>query len=114
MKKIIAIALTLILTLGCLAACSASDRIQGTWTYTETGLLGVVTEHSYTFHEDGTGKMPGELGVLDLDMTYTVDGKTLTIHNDVYGDYVYTIAISGDTLTLTGTDGTVLTLTKAQ
>ena len=89
MKKIIAIALILILTLGCFTACSASDKIVGTWTYNEVGLLDVVVEHSYTFNEDGTGTMPGELGLLELDMTYTIKDNALCLYNEIYGSSTY-------------------------
>ena len=72
--RLVAVALLLmqlVLVVGC---ATNEEKIVGTWTRQETGLFGIVTEVSYTFNEDGTGK-----GVLGADFTYTVDGDTVTI-----------------------------------
>ena len=121
MKKmrLIAIAAAVLLVL---AACSAQSRIVGTWEG-QSSLLGIVTEYEYTFNEDGTGKVPGPLG-LSVDMKYTVEGDTLVIKNavveaaeEIVGkDFstTYTVKFGSGTLTLVDAEGKEINLTKVK
>ena len=100
MKKAVAVVLLVAIVLGLCACTLAEKMILGTWKI-KTKLLGVVTEVSYTFKEDGTGVRSG---VLDMDFTYTMDGDRLTITTSVLGvdmDEEYTFQISGKELVLT-------------
>ncbi len=95
------------------AACSAEDKIIGTWTSQQT-TLGVVTESSVVFNEDGTGSVSGLLG-LTGNMTYAINENVLTVTYNIFGvesTKTYTFEIKGDTLNLTeGT--TTVTYTRA-
>ena len=116
MKKILSLALVLVVVISAFAACTpVEEKITGKWTYNET-VLGIVTERAYVFNADGTGTAPGELiGVaIPLDMTWSIEKDTLTIKKNISKEpEVYTFALKGETLTLTAADGTVMTLTKA-
>lgn len=110
-KSIIALLLLVVLVL---SACTPQKLIVGTWKSQET-VLGVVTETSYTFNEDGTGTMTSVLGV-EVAITYTIDEDLLTVKTDVLGvesTESYTYEFSGDQLILTNNDGS-MTLTKAE
>lgn len=118
MKKIVSL---IIIACMALTACtffgckSAEESIIGTWT-TQTTVLGVITENSYTFHEDGTGKSTTVLGV-GLGFDYSIDGNMLTIKYSVLGIETskdnFTFEISGDKLTLNDGDKTVTYTRKA-
>ena len=119
MKKILCMALALTLVLACFAGCGAVKKnlIVGTWSYQQTTILNVVTERTYTFREDGTGSAPVLDGITNVDMTYTLAGDQLTINrgeliDSITGAEVYTVKFGVNTLTLTGTDGSVIELTK--
>ncbi|MBR3767500.1 MAG: hypothetical protein IKL10_04575 [Clostridia bacterium] len=114
MKKALSIALVLIVLVTAFAACTpVEEKITGTWTYTET-VLSVVTEKKFVFNADGTGTVPGELtGLFDINMTWSISDKNLTVDSELYDPVVYTFELKGDTLTLTKADGSVLTLTRA-
>ncbi len=121
MKKIKLIAIVAAV-LFVLAACSAQDRIVGTWK-SQTTVLGVVTEQEYVFNEDGTGSTPGILGI-PAAMTYTIDGNSLVVKNAVLDaaeeivgkdlSTTYTVEFGIDTLTLIDKDGEEIKLTKSK
>ena len=106
MKKAVAVVLLVAIVLGLCACTLAEKMILGTWK-TQTKVLGLETEVSYTFKEDGTGVRSG---VLDMDFTYTMDGDRLTITTSVLGvdvDEEYTFQISGKELVLTRESETI-------
>lgn len=119
MKKILCMALALVLVLACFAGCAKVQKnlIIGTWSYQQTTILNVVTERTYTFREDGTGSAPVLDGITNVDMTYTLSGDQLTINrgeliDSIAGAEVYTVKFGVNTMTLTGADGTVIELKK--
>ena len=120
MKKTISIVLVLVLALTALAGCGAKKNlIIGTWSYQQTTILNVVTERTYTFREDGTGSAPALDGIMNVDMTYTLAGDQLTINrgeilDSLTGAEVYTVKFSGNKMTLTAADGSVIELTKVE
>lgn len=119
MKKVIAVLSAVLIIVMMFTGCSSSDRIVGSWRYTEQTILNISTERTYTFNKDGTGSAPVLAGTVNVDMTYTIEGDKLTINRGeivdaVAGAEVYTFAISGDTLTLTSENGNVLTLTRVK
>lgn len=106
MKKAVAVVLLVAIVLGLCACTLAEKMILGTWK-TQNKVLGLETEVSYTFKEDGTGVRSG---VLDMDFTYTMDGDRLTITTSVLGvdmDEEYTFQISGKELVLTRESETI-------
>lgn len=109
MKRTVAVMLVLALSL---CACTLAEKlILGTWK-SQTKVLGVVTEVSYTFNDDGTGLRSG---ALDTSFTYVIEEDRLTITTSVLGidvDEEYTFQISGSKLVLTGENET-LTLERA-
>ena len=95
------------------AACSAQDKIVGTWKAQQT-TLGVVTESTLVFKEDGTGSVSGLLGITG-DITYLIADSNITITYKVLGVETvkaYQFTLKGDTLTLTA-DSTTITYTRA-
>lgn len=132
MKKIISLALILVLVVSAFAACKpVEEKILGTWTYTETGLLGSVVEKSISFAEGGKGSMKeyGDLSEVQikwsinedkLRIEFTVDGSENIIQGILGGvselitedALEYTFALKGDELTLTAKDGDVTVLTR--
>lgn len=116
MKKVISIALVLVLVVSAFAACgkSVEEKLTGKWVYNET-ILGIVTEKAYTFNADGTGTAPGEFtgNLIPLEMTWSVNEDTLTIKKDISTNAdTYTFTLKGDVLTLTKADGSVITLNR--
>lgn len=97
-----------------LVACSTQDKIVGTWKSQQT-TLGIVTESTITFNEDGTGSVSGLFG-LTGDITYTINEDVLTITVDVLGvtstSKSYIVSVKGDTMTLTE-DSTAVIYTRA-
>lgn len=119
MKKVISILLICVLAMSLFVGCSAEKAIIGSWSYQQKTILNVVTERTYTFKADGTGSAPALEGTVNVDMTYTLDGDTLTINrgellDSIAGTQVYTVKIVGKTMTLTDADGNVIELTKAE
>lgn len=119
MKKIICITLVLTFVLAIFAGCGATKQtIVGSWSYQQKTILNFVTERTYTFNEDGTGTAPLLEGTVDVPMTYTLDGNTLTIKkgdiiDTLAGTETYTVQILGSKMTLTSTNGsTTIELTK--
>lgn len=129
MKKVVSIALVLVLAIGCFTACSAGKKLVGTWKSTDNDYVGAY----FTFNEDGTGKVDpsvldidlgliGDLisSIAEVDMTYTVDGKTLSVTYSLNVLTVsipattqkYTMSFEKDTLTLTKDDGTAIHFAK--
>lgn len=96
---------------GC--ACGAPEKaIIGTWKHQKT-VLGVVTETTYVFKEDGTGV---KSGLLDIAFTYTFSGEKLLITTATLGienteEYTYQFHLNE--LVLTGEKET-LTLEKVK
>lgn len=117
MKKILSIALILVVLVTAFSACGTpvEERIAGKWTYQET-ILGIVTEKTFVFNADGTGTAPGELtgDLIPLEMKWSISENILTVDKTISKEPVsYKFVLNGDTLTLTKEDGTVLTLTRA-
>ncbi|MBR3972238.1 MAG: hypothetical protein IKJ83_05095 [Ruminococcus sp.] len=85
---------------------AASDALQGSWSVTEEGM-----EIIYTFNGDGTGTI--EMMGMALDITYTIDGSSVTYTMSETGQsesQTLDFAVNGSELTLTdGTDALVLT-----
>lgn len=110
--SVLFVALILVCSL-CFAACSAEEKIVGTWTSQQT-TLGVVTESSIVFNADGTGVVTGLLG-LTGNMTYVINEDVLTVTYNIFGVETtknYTFVFKGDTLSLTQ-DSTTVTYTRA-
>lgn len=115
MKKAISLVLVLILIAGAFAGCAITmqQKLIGTWVGSKD-LMILEAKYTYTFNEDGTGKLstPGlDLGV---SMNYTLDGDQLTITYSVLGiskSDTYTVEFDGDNLLLT-TGGDTITLTR--
>lgn len=107
MRKIAALVLVVVMVF-MLSACLAPKlAIVGTWKSEET-VLGVVTQTSYTFNEDGTGEMTG---VLTVPFTYIFTEDKLCITTKVIGienTTSYTYQFSGKKLTLTGEKETLV------
>lgn len=80
-KKLSFAAAFLMLALA-VVSCSPQSMIKGTWVKQET-VLGIVTETSYVFGDDGTGSMSTVLGI-DIPMTYTIDSSKLTVKIDTF------------------------------
>ena len=105
MRKIVSVFLILVLVLS-LCACSNEQRIVGTWKHQAT-ILGVVTESTYEFKEDGTGVLTG---VLPIEFTYEFVDSELHITTNTLGlenTTKYTFEFSGDKLTLKSGDTTM-------
>ncbi len=105
------VAVILVCSLG-FAACSAEDKIIGTWTSQQT-TLGVVTESQIVFSENGVGSVSGLLGITG-DMTYVINEDYITLTYSLLGvesSKTYAFTLKGDTLTLTA-DSTTVTYTR--
>ena len=88
-----------------LAACGESKKsdLAGSWSGNNGGY-----DVTFTFNEDGTGEM--SISGIQLNITYTVDGDTLTVNKTVLDgtqteDYTYKLSNKGKTLTLTCASG---------
>ena len=113
MRKAVAMILIAAVVIG-LAACSAEQKILGTWK-NQTSALGVVVETTYTFREDGTGTLSTFL-VSGLEFTYSISGEELIISTGILGmesQTKYQISFRGDELTMTS-EGEALTLVKVK
>lgn len=115
MKKIALFTAVLTLVMFLLASCGNS--IVGTWSKTDSSILGDLTT-TYTFNSDGTGNI-NALG-MNVSFTYTTEKDQITI---TYGasagslsfssDETFTYSVSGDSLTLTsGNTATIYTKSK--
>lgn len=114
MKKTVSILLVVLSLVLMFSGCmKPEDKIIGTWNG-EASLLGVVADYSFTFNEDGTGKMSTALEI-GVSMTYTISDTTLDITTSVLGisnTKSYTYAFDKNTLTLNDGNDTIV-LTKA-
>lgn len=113
MKRFVAVLLVTVMIMS-FSACSAKQKIIGTWE-NEASALGITVETTYTFREDGTGTMTTLL-VPGLDFTYEVSGDVLTITTSVLGvggSAEYELLFENDTMTMTSS-GESLTLTKVK
>lgn len=112
MKKILSVLLVCVLVVT-MASCTFPEvSVVGTWKHTST-VLGVVTESTYTFNEDGTGKISG---VLDVDFTYAFSKEELFITTSPLGIEItekYTFEFKEDKLILTN-GKTTLELVKVK
>ena len=112
MKKTVSLILVVLSVVLLLTGCMKPEKkIIGTWNG-EATLLGVVAEYSFTFNEDGTGKMSTGMDI-GVSMTYTISDTQLDITTSVLGinsTKTYTYAFDKNTLTLNdGSDSIVLT-----
>ncbi len=94
MKKVLALAIALILIVAMFAGCSKGN-IVGTWAWEYEGLGEVM---SFTFNADGTGSLDA-FGESEF-FTYTVTGNTvnMTLEGDTES---CPFSINGNTMTLT-------------
>lgn len=115
--RIVAALAALLLACAALASCgSLEKKLVGTWKG-QNSTLGIVTEYSYTFNEDGTGKYTGVAGV-SASFTWTLEDSTLKmvatgaiLDLEIFNKS-YTVSVDGDKLTLTDSDSSSVTLTK--
>ncbi len=133
MKKIISVALILVVLVTAFASCKgAEEKILGAWKCTEELGGGFSQEKTYVFNEGGTGTVSVVGEAVSLNMKWSIYEKNLTIEIDTSADVnilqsiinmgsalisdpvTYGFKIKGDTLTLTAADGTVTTLTKVE
>ncbi len=120
LKKTVAVISALLLVLVMLASCgNSANKLVGSWKG-EITALGITTEYTYTFNEDGTGTKASNLvSGVGTSFTYTVgeDGN-LTISSSILGiatTETYSFEIKSGVLTLTDTsDSSVITLTKIE
>jgi uncharacterized lipoprotein YehR (DUF1307 family) len=106
MKKIVAVMLVFVMMLGLCSCASPEKSIIGTWKHQST-VLGVVTETTYIFNEDGTGE---KSSVIDVAFTYSFSDDKLLIKTSTLGienTEVYSYEFSGDKLVLTGEKDTI-------
>jgi len=114
MKKAISVVLVVLCVAWLFAACQKPEKqIIGTWNGSAS-LLGLEADYSFTFNEDGTGKMTTALEI-GVEMTYTITEDTISITTSVLGidntkDYGY--SFDKDTLTLIDGSNAII-LTKA-
>ena len=111
MKKVVSIVLVVLMLVCLMASCSAG-KLTGTWSRQYT-VLGIVTEETFVFNEDGTGTMTTVLGI-DMNMTYTAeDGKLIITFNTlgIETNTEYTYKFDKGNLLLTA-DGETLEFVK--
>ena len=114
MKKLVSCILIVVCVCMLFAGCEKpAQKILGTWNG-EANFLGVVTNYSFTFNEDGTGKMTTALDI-GVSMTYTLTDENVSITTSLLGienTTVYTYEFNENTLTLNDGERTIV-LTKA-
>lgn len=107
MRKVITVLLIAAMVL-MLCSCAVYEKaIIGTWKY-QTTVLGVVTETTYEFKEDGKGTMTN---VLPIEFTYAFVDDELHITTSALGienTVEYTFEFSGSKLTLKDGDTTLV------
>ncbi|MBO5867701.1 MAG: hypothetical protein J6Q54_02185 [Oscillospiraceae bacterium] len=107
MRKVLCVVLALVMIL-MLCSCVVYEKaIIGTWKHQNT-ILGVVTETTYEFKEDGTGVLTN---VLPIEFTYEFVEDKLNITTNTLGienKTAYTFKFEGDKLTLTNGDTTIV------
>ncbi len=104
MKRLI-ISITAVMVMLSFVACGSGKKSElvGSWTGNNGGY-----EVTFTFNEDGTGSM--SISGIQLSISYSVDGETLTVNKTVLDgtqteDYTYKLSNKGKTLTLTSASG---------
>ena len=103
---ILVVRLLMAVCLLCVCGQMAKVSIVGTWKSQKT-ILGVITETTYMFREDGTGYRKG---VLETDFTYELDGDQLRLTFEVLSIKTveeYASDFEGDVLTLVGENDTI-------
>ncbi|MBQ7639332.1 MAG: hypothetical protein IJS90_10570 [Clostridia bacterium] len=114
MKKVISVFLVVFCVAALLSSCAKPEKkIIGTWTGSAS-LLGLEADYSFTFNEDGTGKMTTALEI-GVEMTYTITDEKLSVTTSILGlDNTKEYGYSFDKDTLTLIDGSnAIILTKA-
>ncbi len=94
MKKILAVALALVMTVS-LCACGGSDSVVGKWAF---------GGNTYEFKEDNSLSVSIN-GTLNYDGTYEIDGDKITVNvSGMLGEKTeeLTYSLKGDTLKLDG------------
>lgn len=116
--RIIAAVAALLIACAVLASCGGLEKkLVGKWSGQNT-TLGIVTEYSYTFEEDGSGKYTGAAGI-SAGFTWTLEDDKLTLTSDsaIAGielfNKTYTVEIKDDKLTLTDSDAVSVTLKRS-
>ena len=101
------VALILVAMALCLYSCASPEKsIVGTWKH-ETTILGVATETTYTFNEDGSGT---KSNMLDIDFKYHFTEDKLVITTSTLGiknTEEYSFEFDGDKLVLTNEKDTM-------
>lgn len=112
MKKVVATLLLMAMALMFCFCAVPEKSIVGEWTSKVT-VLGVVTETTYTFNDDGTGSISN---VLDIAFTYAFEDEKLVMTMSILGmesSIEYDYSFKGDTLVLTS-EGESVTLEKVK
>ena len=114
MKKVVSCILIVCCVAALFTGCMKPEKeIIGTWNG-EASILGVVAEYSFTFNEDGTGKMTTALDI-GVSMTYTITDDKLSVTTSLLGidnTTVYSYSFGKGTLTLNDGERSIV-LTKA-
>ncbi|MCH5199252.1 MAG: hypothetical protein J1E34_10160, partial [Oscillospiraceae bacterium] len=93
MKKTVSVILVICCVAALFCGCQKPEqKIIGTWNGSAS-LLGIEADYSFTFNEDGTGKMSAALDI-GVQMTYTITADTISITTSILGidntkDYGY-------------------------
>lgn len=106
MKKAVAVLLVLVMVVGLCSCLSPKASIVGEWK-SQSKVLGVVTETTYTFNEDGTGT---ESGIIDIGFTYSFSDDKLLMTTSILGiesTEEYTYEFSKNKLVLTSDKDTI-------
>lgn len=114
MKKIISVLLVICCVAALFSACQRPEKkLIGTWNGSAS-LLGIEAAYSFTFNEDGTGKMSTALDI-GVEMTYAVTDDVISITTSILGisnTKVYSYSFGKNTLTLIDGNNAIV-LTKA-
>ncbi len=131
MKKVISLALVLVLVLTAFAACTpVEEKILGSWNVNADLGAGFSKGMTYIFKEGGTGEIQVVGNLVAPSFRWSIYEKQLTIEMDASASngllqgifssladlgidpISYTFELKGDTLTLTTADGKTTTLTR--
>lgn len=113
MKKVLGIFIAVCILVVSFAGCAAISEklIVGEWT-ANTSILGISTETTYVFNEDGTGSLSTVMGI-EIAIDYTIDEENLIIITDtpaLQKTFKYVYEFEEDNLVLTDADGVRLVL----
>ncbi len=113
MKKFFAILLAVVLTFGCVAACTKTEpktdvkgdsEVVGTWTLTKAKVMGmelsaedIGVKMGFTFNADGTGSMDND-GEEINGLSWSQNGNTVTL--GVMGEALYDLTLENGQLLL--------------